>query len=616
MNSFKIIVSFLIVLVFEFHILAEERSKVPGTEYIPVETHLKVDVKSDTEKITFVTDNDDPDVVTKAYELKNASPWVIRGYILSSIGGEHGTLNNPGSGGKKINENHTKVEAIEYNDGKGVLIISAEDYKFKHQPSGALSIDELVKKLDVTGFTGSTGSSVIMYFPVARVALRLKHLLEQAGALSDNDVQETDVSGTTITVDTELNALIILTPRFKKKEILRMISEYDRPLPEANIKCTVYEVNIEDDTKVGNDFQAWKNGMGSDMFSAGINYSNGWTGSASNGFPSWNNSQNVKFIQFSPRWSTQYLDFLKTKGYAKVVTTGEIEVLNGLEGKITKSTFIPYYENGEQLSGSSISVGDLVAWSSTDNGGVGSAVPKITASYKVGVDKDGKIITAGADINAGEMTVSKIERGDSSLPALYSLRIISGDGYFARDGVAIGKTVDVYGYYESVILATGGSTPTTSWHANPVFEVSKGTKLKTSVLNYGYTLSIKPSICTDSTTLSIAITNESLLGYKSNGAPRIVESDIKTDVMVSNNGGMFVIGGVTNSSLVTSVNKVPYLGDIPLLGWFFKTNYKAVKQTQMIAVVECKLHHPGTPLSGGVLEAIGEVNGAIIERDR
>jgi len=625
MNTFmkmsKVTVCVSILFVSLWNLNAAPSSALPGTENIPVETHLRVDVKSETDEILFVTDNNDPDVVTKAYKLKNASPAVVRGYVLNAIGGAYGTLENAGYGAKKIDESLTKVEAIEYNDGTGVLIVSAEEYKFNNQPEGALSIDELINELDLPEIVNSSGSSIIMYFPVSRVALCLKQLLENVGALTNNSVQELDRSRTVITVDTELNALIIQTPRFKKKEILRMIGEYDRPVPEAKVKCTIYEVNVENDEKVGNDFKAWKNGMGSDAFSAGATFSNGWTGSASRGYPSNNNWQSVDFIQFSPQWSTQYLDFLQTSGYAKIVTTGELEVLNGCEGTITKSTFVPYYTSGEELSGSAITIGDLVAWSANDNGADsgGTAGTEIQTGYKVGVDKNGDSITAGSAIGLGEMTVTKIVRGDTQKSPLYTLKITSGTGYFKRKGLGIGTEVDVYGFYESFTLSSPGAQTTmstVSWQSTPVYEAGKGTERTTDVLDYGYTLSIIPSICAESTTLKIAITNESMIGFQSNGLPRLVTSDIKTDVMVSNSRRKFAIGGVTNSSLVKATSKVPFLGDLPGIGWLFKTEYDTVKETKMIAVIECELHPPHAPLTGGVLEAIGEVDGAITERNK
>ncbi len=53
------------------------------------------------------------------------------------------------------------------------------------------------------------------------------------------------------------------------------------------------------------------------------------------------------------------------------------------------------------------------------------------------------------------------------------------------------------------------------------------------------------------------------------GNPPIKSSIVETNVVVDN-GGTVVIGGVFVSSAQNSVEKVPLLGDIPVLGWLFK----------------------------------------------
>ena len=314
----------------------------------------------------------------------------------------------------------------------------------------------------------------------------------------------------------------------------------------------------------------------------------GWSGAGSSSSITGNKWQSTDFIQFSPQWTTQYLDFLEVSGRAKIVTTGEIEVLNDVTGTISRQTFTAFYEDDGALTESTVSTGPLTT--------------AIAAGDVLGVTTDGDTITASTAIAIGEMVVTKLNRGNSNSPILYSLKAVSGSDSFSQNGVDIGVSAEVYGFTDSLV-----STFTDQ------YSIGKGTKHKTSVMQHDYNLSITPSIGTESTTLAIAVTNTSLIGNKSDGSPRTVESDIKTDVMISNQGKRFVIGGVTNSSVVKVTSKVPLLGDIPGIGWLFKTEHDAVKETKMIAVIECTLHAPNAPLSGGVLEAIGRVTGEITE---
>jgi type IV pilus assembly protein PilQ len=62
-----------------------------------------------------------------------------------------------------------------------------------------------------------------------------------------------------------------------------------------------------------------------------------------------------------------------------------------------------------------------------------------------------------------------------------------------------------------------------------------------------------------------------------NGNPGIDTKTIKTSAFLAN-GETVVIGGIYTKQTGSSVNKVPGLGDIPILGWLFKN--KAVNDNR------------------------------------
>ncbi len=59
---------------------------------------------------------------------------------------------------------------------------------------------------------------------------------------------------------------------------------------------------------------------------------------------------------------------------------------------------------------------------------------------------------------------------------------------------------------------------------------------------------------------------------------------VQTQVLVEN-GGTVVIGGIFESSETDSETKVPYLGDVPLLGNLFKTRTKSSDKTEMLVFI-------------------------------
>ena len=63
--------------------------------------------------------------------------------------------------------------------------------------------------------------------------------------------------------------------------------------------------------------------------------------------------------------------------------------------------------------------------------------------------------------------------------------------------------------------------------------------------------------------------------------PAIDTKRIKTQVRV-NNGETLVLGGIFDGDETSTVSKVPLLGDIPGLGWMFKTTTKANSKTELI----------------------------------
>jgi general secretion pathway protein D len=123
----------------------------------------------------------------------------------------------------------------------------------------------------------------------------------------------------------------------------------------------------------------------------------------------------------------------------------------------------------------------------------------------------------------------------------------------------------------SFTSTSGSSTPT-----NPFQTIKRE--------NVGITLKIKPQINEgDAVKLDIEQSVDSL-GANVTGAADLVTNtrSIKTAVIV-NNGQTMVLGGLIDDNVTESEQKVPLLGDIPLLGWLFK--YKSTtnkKQNLMI----------------------------------
>ena len=59
--------------------------------------------------------------------------------------------------------------------------------------------------------------------------------------------------------------------------------------------------------------------------------------------------------------------------------------------------------------------------------------------------------------------------------------------------------------------------------------------------------------------------------------------------MLVENGGTVVLGGIYEQSERTQTTKIPFLGDIPYVGWLFKTTSKINDKTELIIFITPKI---------------------------
>ncbi len=97
----------------------------------------------------------------------------------------------------------------------------------------------------------------------------------------------------------------------------------------------------------------------------------------------------------------------------------------------------------------------------------------------------------------------------------------------------------------------------------------------------GTTLKVTPQI-NDNETVNLNIGLEvSLLESTTDFKPTTLVRTIDTSVLVKDTGTV-VIGGLIENSPAGSENKVPLLGDIPLLGWLFKEQTQSRQKTNLL----------------------------------
>jgi type IV pilus assembly protein PilQ len=101
-------------------------------------------------------------------------------------------------------------------------------------------------------------------------------------------------------------------------------------------------------------------------------------------------------------------------------------------------------------------------------------------------------------------------------------------------------------------------------------------------------LDVTPQITPDgNVNLELEINKDSQ-GTTGPGGITINTKRVQTKVLVEN-GGTVVIGGIFTEEETTNETKVPFLGDLPVVGNLFKSRSRGSKKTEMLVFITPKL---------------------------
>ena len=407
---------------------------------------------------------------------------------------------------KRVDASYTGVETILFEDGTALLFVSAEEYRFKDHENG-MGIDSLVARLDQPGMLNSSGQPKFVYFPANVPAATLMPMIEKVGMNVKDDEAELIGGKDKVKLDPDLNCLFFNTASYSRKNIEEMLRKYDVPLPEIKIKLNVYELYSENDDKLGVDFQAWKNNEGTDFFSVGGRFRDNWAATYGGTMARPQGSERTSFYNFNPKWNTRYLDFLTSKGKAKIAYSGEVTVRQNTTSTLSRTTQIFYT--------------------------------------------------------------------DTTVPPDDTQETI--DNWFTRP-------------LDNALQALGRESP-----GNDI-RIGKDNQqnVTRAPQSFGFIMTVKAgSIAPEAAILQISLDNSSLIGYQSSGAPRIQKGNtIRNSVMISTKRNEFVIGGLEKREVVRGSTGVPYLKDIPGLGYLFQVESESTRKSQLVVAAQCEYVYP------------------------
>jgi type IV pilus assembly protein PilQ len=101
-------------------------------------------------------------------------------------------------------------------------------------------------------------------------------------------------------------------------------------------------------------------------------------------------------------------------------------------------------------------------------------------------------------------------------------------------------------------------------------------------------LAVTPRITPDDRIIMDLEVKKDSVGQIFSGIPSVDTKQVNTQVLVDN-GDTIVLGGIFEQTTRTTVNKVPFLGDLPVVGYLFKNTVKQDDKTELLIFVTPKI---------------------------
>jgi type IV pilus assembly protein PilQ len=97
-------------------------------------------------------------------------------------------------------------------------------------------------------------------------------------------------------------------------------------------------------------------------------------------------------------------------------------------------------------------------------------------------------------------------------------------------------------------------------------------------------LKVKPQITPDGNIIMTLDVNKDAPGAITPAGVQISTKHVKTEVLVEN-GGTVVIGGIFEQTERTDITKVPFFGDLPVIGRLFRNDSTTSQKTELLVFV-------------------------------
>ncbi|NTV49028.1 MAG: type II secretion system secretin GspD [Geobacteraceae bacterium] len=359
-------------------------------------------------------------------------------------------------------------------------------------------------------------------------------------------------STTSVMADQRLNALLIFGNETTKKAIRELIEKLDVAPPEASSKVNVYYLENTDATEMAKVLDGVVKGITAQATTA----------QPGAGAPQTSAFESGKVTITPDKASNSLVIMASPNDYTNLV-----QVIKKLDRR-SKQVFV-------QVLIAEVSL-DKSNEFGLQTGLIGGGSPNSNLTVAGMYDPLGTLTTLGTLLTAGGTLTPDVTASPVNVTAVLKaldkkglLNILSTPNILTSDNkeaeINVGENVPFQG---SATQSTIGTT--TSVERKDI----------------GINLKIKPQI-SEGDYIRMDI-NQEISAVKDSKGQAIdlitTKRSAKTSVVVKDKETV-VIGGLIQDSEEDSVSKVPLLGDIPLLGWLFKTKSKIHKKTNLMILL-------------------------------
>lgn len=198
-----------------------------------------------------------------------------------------------------------------------------------------------------------------------------------------------------------------------------------------------------------------------------------------------------------------------------------------------------------------------------------------TGGYKYTIERpDNLNVDLGVSNPAGSIAFGLISMSDFMLDL--ELSALQADGY----GEVISTPKVMTADKQTAKVATGQQVPYQS-----TTNSGAGSTVTTSFKDALLSLDVTPSITPDGKIqMKLDISKDSVAGEAPNGELILNKNNINTNVLVDN-GETVILGGVFEQTTTNTQTKVPFFGDIPLVGRLFRKDVKSDDKQELLIFV-------------------------------